>query len=1115
MFADISGFTAMSRAMDPEDVTDLMNSYFGILERAVVEHGGHVDKFIGDCVMALFGAPIAVEDAPRQAINAAIAILERVTAFAAERGLDAGIDAHVGINTGLVVYSEVGGETSHDTTAMGDTVNVASRLRDVSAIGSILVGPTTYRETARDFSFRRVAGLRLKGVDGPYEAWEVLSRRPQRQRNRGFGSGPGASPMVGREGEIGQLAKAVAALDEGRGGIVAITGEAGIGKTRLIRELLGSGMLGAAVTAEGCALRVGESVSLYTFVALLRSWAGIELGAAAPAGRARMLAALESVLGERSVEVYPFLATVAGLALSVEDQRRLEGIDTEGMQLLVARSFEDWIEAICRQSPLVLIFEDLHWADRSTVDHLLRLLELARSERVLFVLACRLDGLDASTRLAAALDRDLAGVVTRIPLRPLDAKAAGDLLRDRIRFDARPDRTRREILTRTEGNPFFIEELLRALVDVGAIQDTPEGLRVTEHISEAQVPGTIQELVMDRVDRLAPDVREVLQSASVVGRGFGLSVLEGIVPDHSTVPAAIDEQLRLELIEPLRSRDDADYAFKHALAHETVYNAILRKHRRELHRRVGVRIEQLYGERLHEYFAILAYHYRTAEDWEKASLYLLKAGDDAARSAASHEALGYFSEAARIVDTLLSGEPDPKARASIEKRIGMACLDKGDLPSALDHFDRALAMLGHSVPKSTAGIAMRLAADFAAIVLQLVIRGGKPPARKPPESVAEVTGLLFQKGKAQSTTAPQGYVLSMLPAIRAALAWDFRDVDHACGVYSAGAALFAWSGLSFRIAHRLSRAGSRYVRTVPDAVIHETMKYVTRFLEGEWSDVHALDRELVTAGLRYGAFWEVNTYLGMQCERLIHQGRFVEASLVIDEISQLVDHYGYDFSRTNLCAMRAFLLLEARRLPDAMAAVERYYEACNEESLNLLALGTRARLEVLGGDAAGAQRTIARGTALLHTIGDHAVSYHRSPLVLAAYEADLLALERGDRLEPRQLRTKRRRALAVVSKIARDRAACFRLCAREAWLRGRRSTAQRWWARAEREAERLGARPELARVLRESGEALARDRPDARIGSRNAAQLLEQAALCETALASEWMRLEARGGWPA
>ncbi|MFN2376704.1 MAG: adenylate/guanylate cyclase domain-containing protein [Candidatus Binatia bacterium] len=1114
MFADVSGFTAMARAMDPEDVAELMNACLGILERTVVEHGGHVDKYIGDCVMALFGAPAAMEDAPRQAVNAAIVMLKRIAEFTGERGIADRVDVHVGINTGLVVYGDIGGASARDTTAMGDTVNIASRLRDVAGTQCIYVGPQTRHETAADFRYRRVLALQLKGVGGNYDAWEVLSRDPQRHRSLAGESGPGlASPLVGRDEALAAIERAARRLESGSGAVLAFTGEAGIGKSRLLLEMRRSSHVAEALCLEGRALRIGESRGLNAFADLLRCWADLRTGLVPDEQRAQVLAGLRALFGDSTPEVYPFLAVLAGFPLASEDARRVEGIDGEGMQRLITRNLLELLQRLSARVPLVVMFDDLHWADQSTLDLLLRLLGTMEHHPILFVLAMRPDVDSPSTAFVRTLRSRHPDRFVQVPLEPLDPKASSELLRERISFDERPDQTRRAILSRAEGNPFFIEEIIRSLVDVGAIRHTPEGLRVTGQLSGVEVPGTVQELVMDRVDRLPPAVREVLQSASVVGRRFPVRILQAVAcPDgagDSALQDALADLERRGFLERSPSGADHDYAFKHALAHETVYEGILRRKRREMHLAVGRMVEEMFAEQLHSHYASLAYHFSRAEDWPKASHYLLKAGDEAARSAASNEALRCFAEAASIHDRLHGEGTRPEERAEIEKKIGLACLGKGDLPEALDHIDRALALLGYSTPSGRLHVLWRLGADLAAIVRHLYLSPATARKREPPALVAAITELCFHKGKAQSTTAPQGYVLSMLPAIRAVGAWDFRGIEHACGVYSAGAALFAWSGLSFRIARRLSRAGSALVSTVPDSVIHGTMRFVAYYLEGDWAEANTLPESLVDDALRYGAFWEVNTYLGMHCERRIHQGRLLEGAAVIQRLEEIGDLYGYEFSHTNVCAMRTFLHFQAGHFDLALEAVERYYEVCSEEALILLALGTRARVLLALGRDDAATSAIEQGERLARAIGRQAAPYHLAPLRLARLEHDILRLEKAAdgerRLLERAVAASRRLALGAVARIARDRPACYRAVARLEWNRGRRPAALDWWRRAMREAKALGALPELARAYREVGERLlAEGDTTLRVDGYGAEEMLERAIEFEARVEDEW-----------
>jgi len=1081
MFADVSGFTAMARTMDPEDVSDVMNGCFALLERAVVQYGGHVDKYIGDCIMALFGIPRAIEDAPRQAVNAAIAIRNDVATFTRERGLAALLDIHVGINTGLVVYGGVGGAERRDLTAMGDAVNVASRLRDVARPGTIYVGTQTYTETRYDFAYRPLPRVELRDVEKPFQVYEVLSQVPQTHRARHGRADPTLLPtMVGRDREFMALRQRARDLAGGRGGVVTIVGDAGVGKSRLIEEVGHLPELAGMTMLEGRSVWIGDSLSLHPFIDLLRTWAGILDADDDATARRKVAAAVSAAVPSTHAEVLPFIATLMGIRLLDADARRVEGIDQDGMEKLIAKSLRDLLEALARQRPLVLCFEDLHWADRSSVQLLLQLLSIARRAPVLYFLVMRPNYELTSQAILDATRAGFAADGLELRLGPLDDKDCVLLLRSLIRFDDLPHATRAAILGKADGNPFFIEEVVRSLIDVGAIERTAQGLRVTERIDEVEVPGTIRELVMARVDRLPGHVRELLQIASVIGRTFPTRLLESVVPDREQLAFGLAALQKRQLIEASASGGEAGYAFRHTLAHETVYESILRKTRRSLHAAVATAIESMFADRLSDFYGMLAYHFGRAEQLDKAAEYLMKAGDEAARSAASTEARQYFEDAARVYDALHGDRGDPDTRALLEKKIGLACLNKGDLPAALDHFDRALAHLGHQPLRSTPQIALHLVADLSAIVFHLYAgHARRTPRPASPRTVA-TTELLFHKGKAQSTSAPQGYVMSMLPAIRAVGTYDASCIAEACGVYAAGAALFAWSGTSFRLARRMARASERLVRTVPDLVTHHTMTFLTHYLEGNWDDAHTLAPTMVEDGLRYGLFWEINTYLGFECERLIHQGRFEEALRTIGQIADIGDAYGYHFSRTNEYAMRAFLLLEGQRLDEARTAVDRYYALCDEEALNLLALGTRAKVLLLAGDRAAAHTALDEGEDIAQRLGRQAAPYHVAPLLVSRFLSDLDTLDAARGAEAagevrhaaRTARASGKRAVAIAAKIARERPESYRLMGRLHWLLGNPRRARDWWERGIAEAERLGARPELARLLLESGERL-------------------------------------------
>jgi class 3 adenylate cyclase/tetratricopeptide (TPR) repeat protein len=1102
LFADLSGFTAMCKELDPEDVHETMNSCFTLLEEIVVRHGGWVDKYIGDCVMALFGAPKALEDAPRRAINAAIEMRERLPRLLENRALPASLEMHFGINTGLVLAGDVGGTTRRDFTVMGDTVNVASRLKDVATLRQILVGPQTWAETKHVFTFREHV-CDLKGISSSYLAHEVLSDRPQLHRTATDRPARTLfSEMVGRDHELAVLRERIARVVDGQGGIVSIVAEAGLGKSRLIAEAMRLPQMAKTQPLMARAISMGGSLAFHPFIDLLRQWAGIAEEDPESTVQEKLAAALRTVLGERTAELYPFVATLMGVRLDGPDAERLAGIDAEGLEKLITRSLRELLIAGAARRPLVLVFEDAHWADLSSVQLLLTLLPLARAHPILFVIACRPDHEQTTRRLLTALRERLALLHTEIPLRRLDDHECVRLLRNLIRHDDRPHTTRKVILSRADGNPFFIEEVVRSLIDEGVIVRADDGLHVTERIDRSEVPGTIREVVMARVDRLPTDPRLVLQLGSVIGRTFPARLLAQVAGEVPALDFALAQLVHRDLLEETRLGEEASYAFKHALAQETIYESILRRTRRDVHAKVARAIERLFSERLSDYFGMLAYHYGRAEDLERAGDYLQKAGDEAVRAAASSEALAYFIEAARVFDLLYGERGDAQSRAQLQKKIGLAHLNKGDLPAALEHFDRALAHLGEREPATSIQTVRRLAADLGAILFHVYLRGGRPRQRPPDARTREAIEIRFHKGKAQSTSAPQGYFLGMLRGIRALGQVDPQTVEQACGIYAASAALFAYSGISFDVSARLLPLSRRLAHNLRDELGYRTMAFLHHYLRGDWSDQHTIPDELLDEGLRYGVFWEINTYLGLDCERRICQGRFAEARALIARIARIGDEYGYDFVRGNEYFMTAYLHLEERDLAAAREALERYYADRSEEALHLLALGTRCEIETLAGDFAAARAASDDAEAIARRLGQQVAPYHVAPHRLSRW---LLALsEPGsavDGRDPRALARRARTALRVAGKIARERPEAMRLMARQQWERGLRRSALRWWTRALGVAEQLDARPETIRICCEAAERL-RAVDGALVAGLDAAALEARAARVRTELAA-------------
>jgi class 3 adenylate cyclase len=531
MFADISGFTAMSEKMDPEQVRSLMNACFDALVPAIRKYGGTVDKFIVDEIMALFGAPTAHENDPERALRAALEMMEALRLFNAQRNTDLGL--HFGVNTGAVIAGGIGSQQQQQYSVMGDAVNLASRLEDASDRGDIFVGPDTYRLTAPLFEFEALEPIRLKGKAEPVPIYKLLRAKAQPGRVRGLAGLESA--MVGRDAELAALLKASDAARSGTGGVAVIIGEPGLGKSRLIAEWRGDVQLNAPAPmprwAEGRCLSYGQGLAYHLLIDLLYSLIGVPPAAEPTEAQAALRALTAELFGDGALEVYPYLAHLLSLSLEGEAHERVKALDPQALQSQYLAALRRLLNSLAARGPLIVILEDIHWADPSSTDLLIKLLPLTQEAPLLFCALTRPEPDAPGWRWVTAA-RELAPVgaaLTEITLHPLTEADSRQLVANLLEVEALPERTRALILQKAEGNPFFVEEVIRMLIDRGGIVRQGNGWAAMKEIENVEIPDNLQGLLMARIDRLPEDAKRTLRVASVIGRQFAVKVLEQVL----------------------------------------------------------------------------------------------------------------------------------------------------------------------------------------------------------------------------------------------------------------------------------------------------------------------------------------------------------------------------------------------------------------------------------------------------------------------------------------------------------------------------------------------------------------------------------------------------------
>jgi class 3 adenylate cyclase/tetratricopeptide (TPR) repeat protein len=638
VFSDLSGYTALNERLDPEEVSGLMARIKARAVEIVESHGGIVNQFVGDEIVALFGIPSAHEDDPVRAVHAALELHDLVRRMSQEAETRIGhpLRLHSGISTGLVVTSL---RDRRDGTVgiTGDTVNLGARLAGHAPSDAILLAPDTQRLVAGFFETERLAPVTLKGKAGPTVPYQVKGAKGIGTRFEAAVS-RGLTPFTGREAELATLRKCLERALTGNGQFLTVLGEAGIGKSRLLHEFRQGIDRDQVTILEGRCQSYGKETPYLPLLDALRR--GLRLLDETDPVAVHEKAVANILAIDPELERYlPHLLHL----LSIPSERHQLPANLAGDAL--RRQLEEALGAIVtlntRHRPMVVIYEDWHWADEASDTALNNLIGLVGQYPLLLVVLYRPD----YARKWSEMEHYSA-----IVLHALDVPHTEAMLRAVLGVELLPEGLGATVHARTGGNALFNEEIAHALREERMIETADGQARLTRPLEALRLPESIHAVIRARVDRLDPNDREILRLASVIGREFDRGVLEQVAAQREQVGRALERLARLDLVRPQRLLPQAEYIFKHVLTQAVVYETLLLQQRKELHARIGQAIEAQYAALLEEHYEALAHHYSQSEEAEKAVEYLEKAGDKAVGYSAVRDAINYYSQAIGRLD---------------------------------------------------------------------------------------------------------------------------------------------------------------------------------------------------------------------------------------------------------------------------------------------------------------------------------------------------------------------------------------------------------------------------------------------------------------------------------
>ncbi|HAF09506.1 MAG TPA: hypothetical protein DCK98_05420 [Chloroflexi bacterium] len=531
LFADIAGSTAIAEKLDPEDWTVLVGTAFARLNAVAARYDGTVARLMGDGVLVFFGAPVAHEDDPERAVRCGLDMVREIEGLGGKEHAQHGVplQVRVGINTGPVVVGMVGSDIAREYTAMGDAVNIAARMQTAAPPGGVMITAATHKFVAPLVDAIDAGRLELKGKAEAVHGYQVTGLRPGAVSARGLGTEV-HSAMIGRDAELARLRDAFAIVRARQGRAASILGEPGIGKSRLLSELRAHVAASdpSAQWIEARCLSYGRTLPYHLVLDLVRSCIGVAATADEPEVRAALERRTKALFGDAWSDPFTYLGHLLSIQLDPEVRARVSALQFETVKRYVS-SLIGLIRALALTGPVVLACEDLHWADASSVDVLQALLPLANELPLFIVATSRLDRESEGWRLVSAVRDRFGDALIELRLDPLSGDETRTLVANLLRVESLPLATRDHILEKAEGNPFFVEEVIRMLIDRGAIVRQGERWVATAQASDVEIPDNLQGLLLARIDRLPPESKRTLRVAAVIGRQFGVTMLERLL----------------------------------------------------------------------------------------------------------------------------------------------------------------------------------------------------------------------------------------------------------------------------------------------------------------------------------------------------------------------------------------------------------------------------------------------------------------------------------------------------------------------------------------------------------------------------------------------------------
>ncbi len=1077
MFANFSGFSAMSGKISPDRITSLMNDCFSRMEEIINRYGGISEKFIGDSIMVTFNTTTRAEDSAKKSIIAALEMREEIYRFNKYHSSEHPLEIQIGIESG--VYQT--GSKRIGEKAKSDAVNMALKLEETSIKGQILIGPSAYETTKKNIIYRTINPVTYQEEKDPAAVFEVLTTKENLSQSKPHFERLTTSRIIGRKLELEILDNEIENTIKGTGSIIMIIGEAGIGKTKLITEFKDSKTVKKVKCLEGKSISIGRNLSFHPVLEIINKWTGIDENDTDTIAFKKLESSVNELSSESGDEILPFMCMLLGINLPRQYSDRIKNIEGEALEKMIIKTISSILIKGSSNKPLVLIFEDIHWADNSSLGLIESLFWLVKSHKITFILLTRPGYPDTGDRIIRRCREHYHENYTELELAPFNKKECEQMLSNFIDIRNLDKVWRERIISRSSGHPYFIEEVIRSLIDYRALEFSNNIYEVTQKINEIKIPYSLNELLLTRIERLDDDTRNLLINASVIGKNFLYKILKEISSGIDNIDTRLNLLKKVELILEDTRSEEIEFFFKHTLAQEAAYESILVNRRKKIHLEVAQSIEKIFKNRLQDFYGMLAYHYSSAEKPDKAEEYMIKAGNEALKSSASSEAIHYFQEALNIYNRLNRKKIDREKITLVEKNLATAFFNKGQYENSLKYFDRVLKQYGDEIPQNKFLMLLKFLVNIVILFLNLFLPL-KRSNREPGSREQEIISMFHKRLTILAVVAPRRFFIESIYQQKMLINFNLKKIFNGVGMFSATSNTFAWTGISYGISKKILDYCKNDI-TEEDKrskLLYNFSVLLFNFLTGKW-DHNIYDDQLINENLKIGELFFSSAVVLWFGYFQVEQGYYQKTMELVNKLSSTGNIYSHDYTIALKYELHNRLLIKYGKLEEAKANLDEGINFTRStDILNvcfvLLTLQVRAHALLQQPDEAEIYlRSADEIKEAIYPVPFHINYYMISKFFYFSYRLKKALDEKVKKSIPellRELKVIKKYLLSGARKTASDRVEAYRLVFTFYHLTGKQTKAFKYIRKSIIEGENLNARVELARTYLDAGKFL-------------------------------------------